>query len=330
MDKLQGKKVLLILPKFYGYEEMIEKALEEKGAKVTRIFENRDWVSFWQRFVYVYLPKYKQKMLDNFFLKELKKADKDFDYVFIIRGSSVSNLVIDYMKETYPKGCKYYMYHWDSVTYNENAIAIKDKFDRIYTFDPEDAKKYNWGYRPLFFNESLVENKEKDIEILYLCSLHSDRAKVLNNLKKICEEKNYKLYTHMYFDRFLFYKGKYITKKDEYLEANKEDVAFKKLNNKETFDLYNRSKVIVDYTYPDQRGYSMRTIECLGSRCKIVTNNKVIKDADFYDERNIFVYEGTDVKIPEGFVESEYKDIENKLYSYYSLSGWLETILEEN
>ena len=42
---LQNKKVLLIVPRFYGYDELIQKALMGKCSKVYKIFENRDWVN---------------------------------------------------------------------------------------------------------------------------------------------------------------------------------------------------------------------------------------------------------------------------------------------
>ena len=101
----------------------------------------------------------------------------------------------------------------------------------------------------------------------------------------------------------------------------------KSLSLEETYKIYSRSRIIVDYTHPNQTGFTMRTIEALGNRCKLVTNNQLIKSADFYNPHNVYVYEGTNVEIPLKFINSEYEDVNKKIYNYYSLNGWINTLL---
>lgn len=322
-----NKKTLLIMPKFYGYEDIVASAMKEKFQSIKLIYENRDWVSFWHRFVYVYMPNKKRKVLDDFYIKELSNVDKDIDVVLVIRGSSLSGKIMEYMKSIFPEKCQYIMYQWDGIKNNQDALSVVKYFDHIYTFDVKDAVEYGWGYRPLFFDRRMIKSLNKDIDISFLCSLHSQRAQILNKLKPVCTLKGYNFHTHMYCGKFLYYKWKYIGKKSEYKDTNNKDVSFKSLTLQESYDLYSRSKVIVDYTHPGQTGFTMRTIEAIGNRCKLITNNAYIKNADFYNPNNIYVYEGTDVNIPEGFVDSNYEDIDEKLYSYYSLEGWLNTLL---
>ena len=131
----------------------------------------------------------------------------------------------------------------------------------------------------------------------------------------------------MYCNRLAYYKWKYIGRKPEYKNTNNKDVSFKSLSLEETYKMYSRSRIIVDYTHPNQTGFTMRTIEALGNKCKLVTNNKLIKNADFYNPHNVYVYEGTHVEIPIDFTDSEYEEVDEKLYQYYSLNGWLNTLL---
>lgn len=326
MKNLFSKNLLVIMPKFYGYENIIQKYLEKKFKKVHIIYENRDWVSFWHRFVYVYLPNQKRKILDDFFIKEINKSSENIDAVFVIRGSSLSPLIMEYMKEKYPSSCKYVMYQWDGINNNKNVINIAQYFDSVYTFDIQDASKYGWKYRPLFYINNLVNTSERDIDISFLCSLHSQRAEIMSKLKDICAINNYKFYSHMYCNRFAYYKWKYIGKKEEYKDTNNSDVVFKSLSLEDTYKVYGRSKVIVDYTHPSQTGFTMRTIESIGNKCKLITNNKYIKDADFYNPNNIYVYNRTNINIPNSFMESKYEDIDPDLYLYYSLDGWINTL----
>lgn len=323
----KNRKVLLIVPKFYGYESLIRKELSKSFSEVNIIFENREWVSLWHRFVYVYMPNCKRRVLDRFYIKKIDKMSKDIDVVLVIRGSSLSPKVMEYMKKSFSTDCRYIMYQWDGIKNNPDILECTPFFDDIYTFDIEDSMKYEWSYRPLFFDESKVHDFEKKIDISFLCSLHSQRAQVLEKLKNISKKNGYSFFFHMYCNKFAYYKWKYIGRKPEYRSSKNEDVVFKSLSLEESYELYSKSKVVVDYTHPDQTGYTMRTIEAIGNRCKLITNNRYIKNADFYNPNNIYVYEGTNVDIPNGFVERPYENIDIGLYNYYSLKGWLNTLL---
>ena len=321
------KHCLLICPKFYGYEEFILNGLKKYFEKIDVIYENREWVSLWHRFVYVYTASIKKRVLDKFYIDTINKISTDVDTVLVIRGSSLSMTVMDYLKKIYGKSCQYIMYQWDGVKNNPEILKVVDSFDNIYTFDIEDSKKYGWGYRPLFFDSEKVKRTTKDINIAFLCSLHSQRALVLENLKSYCYEHNLSLLSNMYCNKLAYFKWKYIGKKPEYKNTNNKDVSFKSISLEEAYKIYSRSRIIVDYTHPNQTGFTMRTIEALGSRCKLVTNNQLIKIADFYNSHNIFIYEGTDIEIPIDFIDSEYEDVDEKIYQYYSLDGWITTLL---
>ena len=39
-------------------------------------------------------------------------------------------------------GAKFIMYQWDSCSNSPNALEIAKYFDKIFTFDREDANKY--------------------------------------------------------------------------------------------------------------------------------------------------------------------------------------------
>lgn len=315
------------MPKFYGYEKIICAELKKRFDYISVIYENRDWVSFWHRFVYVYLPQKKRKILDDFYFREINKLPNDIDTVLVIRGSSLSPKVMKYMKKTFAGTCRFIMYQWDGTKNNTDILDVINYFDEIFTFDIEDAKAYGWKYRPLFFDSTKVKKESKSIDVSFLCSLHSQRAEILSKLKILCEQKNLCLFHNMYCNRWIYLKWKYVGKKTEYKDTNDNDVSFKSLSLDETYDVYSKSKIIVDYTHPNQTGFTMRTIESLGSMCKLVTNNKMILQADFYNPSNIFVYEGTQIEIPDSFINKAYENLTDDLYYYYSIDGWMDTIL---
>ncbi len=71
----------------------------------------------------------------------------------------------------------------------------------------------------------------------------------------------------------------------------------------------------------------MRTLETLGARKKLVTTNSSVKFYDFYSEDNISIIDRNNPVISERFLNTPYKNVEPHVYRRYSLSGWLEEII---
>ena len=109
--------------------------------------------------------------------------------------------------------------------------------------------------------------------------------------------------------------------------ADSKYIKFYSLETEKLFDVYARSKIVVDYTNPNQQGLTMRTIECIGNKCKLITNNKNLKTENIYNDSNYYVYNGTNINIPDNFLSQPYQNIDEQQYFYYSLDGWLTTIL---
>lgn len=328
MLNLKNKKILVILPKYFGYEKAIINILRKNKAEVFFIYENMDDINYRYRLINAYLPRMIPSLMNRYFYNIIKKLPNDLDYVLVIRGKFLSEYIISYMRKNFLTKCKFIMYQWDSVKNNTNSIKISKFFDKNFTFDETDAKKYKWDYRPLFYIEELLNNNtEKNIDILYICSLHSKRVTVLNILKQFCKNKGLVLYSHMYSKRIVFYKRKYINRRKEYLAANNNDICFNSLSLNNIYELYSKSKIVFDYTHPGQRGLTMRTIECLGNECKLITNNELVKYADFYNSNNIYIYNENKIKIPESFIKIPYETESKNILKKYSLESWIKEIL---
>lgn len=324
---LVDKKVLFIAPAFFGYERLILKELENRGAEITIGFENREQYNYLYRVFNTYCKRIK-KYIDIFYYKKLIQNSM-FDYIFIIRGSNITPEIMGLIKAHQNSGCKTILYQWDSTDYNPNCLAIYKLFDKVLTFDIRDAEKYGWIYRPLFFDGKLIpEMMKKEYDFSFTGSLHTNRLKILHTMIDYCRKRNLKLYYHIFSKKFIYLKKKYFDRDPAYLEARKSDVSFKTLSIEECYANYNNSKIVVDYTANEQTGFTMRTIECLGCKCKLLTNNKRIVEADFYNSDNIYVYDENDFHIPDYFIKSRYKELNKDMYEYYSLKEWINNIFE--
>lgn len=328
MVNLTGKKIILICPKYYNYETIISHCLEKRGASVETVYENLERIGLYYRLITAYFPGRKSLIAERYYRKRLFGIISDAAYCIVIRGSTLTPAIMSELRTRVSPHCVFSLYQWDSIRNNPTAEMIAPFFDHVFTFDPEDAEKKGWTYRPLFYiTEYLAPKKRRDHDILYFCSLHSNRVKILNRLKEICKENNYRLQYYLYMNRFLYYKYKYLDKKKEMIEANNRDISFKKISLPESNILYGSSKVVFDYTPPNQTGFTMRTIESLGNRCKLMTNNSRIIDADFYRPENIIVYQEDNIEIPESFIQSPFSDIPDEIMSKYSLEEWLSCLL---
>ena len=328
MIALKNKTVLLIAPKYFDYVKRYQKFT---SSKVILCYENLDEVNFWYRFTYVYLSVFKNKMLDRHYSKIAQKFEGDIDVVLVIRGSSCSENTMKLFRKAFKQNCYFILYQWDSVENNINALKIARYFDRVLTFDIADSKKYGWKYRPLFYiSDESIEYDARSIDAAYICSIHSKRVELYKKIKSSAKENKIKLYKHIYSNPKIFFKRKYINRANEFHDLKISEVDFKKIDNYRLNKIYGDCKIIIDYTHPLQTGYTMRTIESIGHKCKLITNNKNIYEADFYNSDNIMVYDDTNAEIPLQFLAMPYKYCDVDIYEHYSLEAWLKIVFDDN
>lgn len=195
-------RALLIIPKFFSYEQYIKKEIQTLGYDVDMIFENPNEFSIVSKFK-LKLVKNKDIYFNKYYCDKIK--NNNFDLVLAIRASSLSKLVIEFIKKESPN-VKLYMYQWDSIKNNPNALSISEEFDEVSTFDVEDSKKYGWKYRPLFYIKSNDRIKKRKYDVAFIATLHSQRVRLYKKIKS-CKYKSF-LYIYSKFSHFV--KEKYI------------------------------------------------------------------------------------------------------------------------
>ena len=322
---LNGKKILFIGPRYFNYGIKIKEELERNGANVIWINSNIRDSNIYNSFVYKYLPAYSDKLRNRYYKKRLPN-EYDADVVFVIKGETLSHKIMGKLKKENPRAY-FIMYQWDSAKAEPNALELEKYFDKKLTFDYKDAQEYGWNYRPLFYlkeSNTAWEKRTKDISTIGV--IHSERIELLHKLKSLCDNNALSLFHHLFCTFLGYYKRKYFMKDPAYVKARHNEITHKSLDLNETYARYRDSKIVAAYTFPGQTGFTMRTIECLGNHCKLITNNKYIKVADFYNENNILIYDINKFEIPKDFVNSPFIDIEHDIMQKYSLQGWIEEV----
>ena len=67
--------------------------------------------------------------------------------------------------------------------------------------------------------------------------------------------------------------------------------SFRSMPYRENVENMKDAKAILDIQFPSQHGLTIRTVEALGSGCKVITTNESVKQYDFYNPQNFLIIE---------------------------------------
>jgi hypothetical protein len=327
----EDKKILFFSASFFGYQNEIKNKLALMGAHVdfyderpknTFLFKSLSRVD--KRIVKIPIEKYYRDIIT-------KTKDVDYDYVFFLKAELITLKVLKELKSHQEKA-KFILYLWDSIADYGSVKDLHPIFDKILSFDFSDTKKYSFlSFRPLFYLDTYSQTPESEEiiknDIIFIGTAHLDRYPVLKRLRDYCSLKKIKTYFFIYLqDRKLYYIWKFFSK--DFRKAKKSDFSFSPLNKEEIKAIIQNSNCVLDVEKSIQSGLTMRAIEVLGARKKLITTNKAITEYDFYNENNILVIDRNNPIIPEKFIQSAYTDIEESIYKKYSLEYWLKEVFK--
>lgn len=261
---------------------------------------------------------------------------KKYENVLIIGGMTFafSSEMIKEIKKQNPQA-KFIMYQWDSEENLPYSSEIHPYIDQLYSFDLNDCEnKSKYQFLPLFYTRIYEQIGAKNsINYEYDCSYvgtaHPQKFKDINMMSRVLREKlpNQFIYHYMPSKLKYFY---HKLQSPEFRKAKFKDFQTKKLQSGELFEIFEKSKCILDAPQAGQSGLTMRTIECLGAKRKLITTNKDIKKYDFYNEANIFVFDDViDIDRNCDFFTSPFIEIDDEVYIKYSLREWLYFMLKK-
>lgn len=327
------KKILFISPLFFGYYKEIISELEKMGFDVT-FFSDAPSNSNFSKAIGRVNKKFLTMSSWFYYKKKVFPiiSNNKYDYVFIIGGMTFAfNSSMIKEIRTFNPNAKFVLYQWDSESNLPYLNNIHKYFDKIYSFDLSDCESNSsYIFLPLFYTELYEKiGKDKSYDFEYDCSYigtaHPKKFHDINIMSETLRKVFPKQFIYHYMPSLL----KYIYHKllsPEYRNAKYSDFRTQKLSFEQVVDVIKRSKCILDAPQKGQSGLTIRTIECLGAKRKLVTTNHHIKSYDFYDPNNILVLDdNVDFDLP--FFSTNYKPIDDLIYQKYSLRNWLYTII---
>ena len=213
-------------------------------------------------------------------------------------------------------------YHYDGIQRMPSITDTFKYFDKIYSYDRNDVKKYNLKFIPNYIYEQMEDINLHEQKIAFNISSLDNRTPILEKIAKILENKNYP-YEFLVVNRnhFNFYTQKFKTK-IKYLN--------KMVSRDEVLEKIKRSNLMVDIQRPEQIGLTFRVFEALGHHKKLITTNKDIINYDFYNPANILIIDPENIEIPDEFLYSKYEKVPDHILNKYHVKTWVKQILELN
>lgn len=321
-------KVLLMTGMLFNYEKKIIKKIEEKGHEVFFFnYELNDKYKkarkiknpFLNLYNNIYLRKIKKINLKdlreaNAVNKDLLKLEEEYDIFLKIGPIFLQESTLKIIKT---KAKELISHHWDTINSSSEQEFFREKsfFDKISTFDKNDSKKYNIKYLPNFYIEnSSSDNKIIDYD-LYTIMRDISRKELLEKIEIECQKK------HIKSELIL------VTEKHKPMESNLIKIQKDGIPMEKMFENFKRSKCILELIRTRNSAPSLRTMDCIGMKKKLITNNKNIINEEFYDPNNILIIDENNIEISKEFIDSPYEELPKDIYEKYSLENWIKQLL---
>lgn len=328
---LQGKKILLLSANFFDYEKAIVNRLKEFSAEVDFYNERPSNSVFTKGIIRVKSSLY-QTRIEKYYQKiSHQTKNKNYDFFLLIKGETIPFSFLKEFRERNP-AAKMIFYSYDAVIEYPKFSKLYSYFDLNFTFEPQDALKYQLHFRPLFFlnnYENLQEGKTRKYDVVFIGSAHTDRYLIGEKVREQCSKLSLKTFFYYYAPgKFTFILKKIFDKNLQKFELSK--LSFKQLSHSEINDIYKDSFAVLDINKPFQNGLTMRTFEALASGKKLITTNVDVANYPFYHPENVLLLDRKKIDLDSQFFQTPFKKIEATILQKMSLDSWLECLFIEN
>ena len=221
--------------------------------------------------------------------------------------------LIKWIKKEHPDK-RVILYYWSPVAETAHEEEARKLGAELWSFDPADCRKYGLRYNSQFFitenmQPHLPADKEGSADVFF-AGQDKNRAKTLVELKTLLDRHGISCFFNL-----VRCKG---TDPDPRLQY------FGPMKYSEVLANAASCRAVLDLVSEGQHGLTLRPMEALFYKKKLITNMQDISRFRIYDPDNVFVL-GTDntEDLPD-FISSPYNDrYHAELCEYYMMDSWI-------
>lgn len=222
---------------------------------------------------------------------------KIYDTVVLGDSGNTANIV-KYINQKFPRKRVIVWYR------NSASSTISpDKFQgmrcELWSFDKKDCEKYKMGFNSQFY---IPDNEYKEHEIKYdVVFVGKDKGRLAELLK---------------IEKKLNLLG--LTTQFCIVGYNSEKIVYRDI-----VKMISAARCIMDFQCEWQDGITLRPLEAIFYRKKLITNCTSIKDMEFYRPNNIFILNQNNHNDIVQFMDAKYEEIPEQIVKYYSMDSWI-------
>lgn len=346
-DNITNKNILFLCSRFFGYEEKIIEMFYRLGAlkvfyKECAFFKEsfRDYISFYTLKSFLKNPRYRDNWSKEFW-NEI--SGNRIDTFFVMENLSFSKWFVKKLKSSNPD-LRCILFLWDKFsTQQPRYFDYLPLFDKVYTFDRDDAKRYNISYFPDFYIDAPhneIDDNQYDVSFVgTMCNGSTVfRGEVLKNIDQECKRKGLNSFLWLYHKKYNKPRRRYIRwfrdhiKQDPFKKAidNCQGCDFlhdEPLPLDKYYSIMRCSKAVIDINHRNRQGMTLNVIEAIANEKKLITTNIRIKEEPFYDPNMILVIDENNPIIDKSFLDAPSKIVD---ISELRLDNWLKHVINEN
>ncbi len=238
-------------------------------------------------------------------LEDWKRELGNYETV-IIHASKITSPVVKYINKRFPN-IRIIVWYWNPVDKCEKLEKYPESICERWCFDESDSKRYNIPHNTQYYFSDITLPQIPISNDVYFLGGDKGRLKKLLGI----ESDMIKLGLNVNF---------YITR------AGKSSDPTYEYRNRITYDQnlneISKSKSILDFVSEGQAGLTLRPLEALFFRKKLITNDKGLINRDFFSISNVYILDN-DTRNLKSFIEEPYLDVDKDLILKYDFDSWL-------
>lgn len=272
---MTARRVLIVTPRFFGYEEDIAAQFRREGFQADLVDERPSNSAFMKALFRIRATALRRSVDRYYGDLEGRGLTSGYDLVLVIKGEVVPAWFLERVRRDSPRAV-FAFYTFDSLSNSSNFVRLLPLFDQVYSFQP-GAERLDPRFRlkHLFYApdfHALGDASPRRYESAFVGTLHSDRYRFAKRILSAFSST----FEHFYVQAPWYFALKRLVD-PRFREVARADVRFDKLSRAEVAEVFRNALSVVDMQHEDQEGLTMRTFEVIASGAYLVTTNEFVR-----------------------------------------------------
>ncbi len=243
------------------------------------------------------------------------KYKLDIYKTIIVFDNGISTGLLKWIKKECP-GCNLKVWMWNVPL---KQVDIFKQYASVYCFDKKYSLKNGLEFIEQFYFEPINESQYTKKYDLSFVGLDKGRYQVIQDIADFLNKNNHKFYFYIVNSKLI--KKRYYKEKDCIIKISSKEIAYR-----DVIRIINESKAVLEIMKTGQEGLTLRALEAMFYKKKLVTNNKNIIKYNWYNPDNIFIL-GVDKMDKLGiFLDSPFINIDKEFLYKHTYKSWLTAI----